>query len=77
MATGLPVVCHREGGYAELIEHGVDGFLFGTEPDAERLILTLKQDPALRERIGAAARARIERVLSPEALEKMAKHYAR
>ena len=60
MACGLPVVCSRRGGYADYITHGVNGFLFDTEDEAIALILRLRDDPALRYRIGHAARRTVE-----------------
>jgi glycosyltransferase involved in cell wall biosynthesis len=60
MACGLPVVCGRRGGYADYIAHGVNGFLFDTTDEAIALILKLKEDPALRSRIGRAARRTVE-----------------
>ena len=60
MACGLPVVCGRRGGYADYIVHGVNGFLFDTSEQAVALILKLRDDPALRERVGAAARRSVE-----------------
>jgi glycosyltransferase involved in cell wall biosynthesis len=60
MACGLPVVCGRRGGYADYIAHGVNGFLFDTNEQAIALILKLRADPALRERIGRAARRTVE-----------------
>jgi glycosyltransferase involved in cell wall biosynthesis len=60
MACGLPVVCGRRGGYADYIAHGVNGFLFDTSEQAIALILKLRADPALRERIGRAARRTVE-----------------
>jgi len=62
MACGLPVVCGRRGGYADYIEHGVNGFLFDTTAQAVALILKLRDDPALRLRIGRAARLTVERM---------------
>jgi UDP-glucose:(heptosyl)LPS alpha-1,3-glucosyltransferase len=62
MAAGLPVVTSRAAGAAELIEHGENGWLTGApwDPDAIAAGLrTLAADPALRARMGAAARARI------------------
>lgn len=60
MAAGLPVVATAAGGPAELIADGVDGLL--TPPgDASALadaLRRLRDDPALRERLGAAARQR-------------------
>ena len=52
MACGLPVVCGRRGGYADYIVHGVNGFLFDTSEQAVALILKLRDDAALRARIG-------------------------
>ena len=60
MACGLPVVCGRRGGYADYISHGVDGFLFDTNEEAIALMLKLRADPALRDRIGRAARRSVE-----------------
>jgi glycosyltransferase involved in cell wall biosynthesis len=41
MASGVPVVASRVGGVEELIQHGVDGFLFESE-DWERLALLVE-----------------------------------
>ena len=62
MACGLPVVCGRRGGYADYIVHGVNGFLFDTTAEAVTLILKLRDDAALRERVGRAARQTVERL---------------
>ncbi len=62
MACGLPVVCGRRGGYADYIVHGVNGFLFDTTAEAIALIGNLRDDAALRERVGRAARATVERI---------------
>ncbi len=60
MAFGLPVVASRIGGVPETLGFGECGVL--VEPDnPDELaagILTLARDPALRERMGAAGRAR-------------------
>jgi glycosyltransferase involved in cell wall biosynthesis len=60
MACGLPVVCGRRGGYADYVVHGVNGFLFDTSKQAIELIAKLRNDVALRERIGRAARHTVE-----------------
>jgi glycosyltransferase involved in cell wall biosynthesis len=60
MACGLPVVCGRRGGYADYIVHGVNGFLFDTSEQAIALILKLRDNAALRERVGRAARESVE-----------------
>jgi tetratricopeptide (TPR) repeat protein len=57
MAMALPVVVFRDNlGAAELIEHGVDGFVVVTEAEALACIDALAADPARRAAIGAAAR---------------------
>lgn len=56
MATGLPVVCHRRGGYTEWIRSGENGFLFDTQEEAFDLLIALRDDPEMRLRIGQAAR---------------------
>ena len=56
-ASGLPIVATPVNGVRELIEDGRNGLLIAPEPEAiaERL-RRLAADPALRERLGAAAR---------------------
>ncbi len=65
MACGLPVVCHNRGGYVEIIDHGRNGFLFDTQQEALELLLRLKEDRALRESVGKAARETVEEFFSP------------
>ena len=61
MARGLPVITTRVGGIPELVTDGVDGLLIdaGDQTALADALRRLFDDPALRERIGAAARARI------------------
>jgi len=56
-ASGLPILATPVNGVRELVRDGESGFLISREPHviAERLAL-LGADPALRARIGAAAR---------------------
>jgi glycosyltransferase involved in cell wall biosynthesis len=77
MACGLPVVGHRRNGFVEWIEHGVDGFLFDTTEEALHILQRLKDDPALRARIGAAARLRMEKVFSPAEQDAYADFFVR
>jgi glycosyltransferase involved in cell wall biosynthesis len=61
LAAGRPVVATRVGGIPDVVRDGEDGFLVdaeATEELAERLS-RLAADPALRERLGAAGRARV------------------
>jgi glycosyltransferase involved in cell wall biosynthesis len=56
MLSGVPVVCHRNGGYAEMIQHGENGFLFDTENEAIKLITLLKTNTNLCQKIGNQAK---------------------
>ena len=61
LAAGTPVVATRVGGVPDVVRDGEDGFLVEpgeSEEFAERLA-ELARDPALRERLGAAGRARV------------------
>lgn len=63
MASGLPVITNREAGAAELIEHGVSGWLTEKPWDADQIaegMNVLANDPVLRKRMGEAARLAIE-----------------
>lgn len=75
MATGLPVVAHKNGGYAEWIVHGKNGFLFETEEEAFNIILFLKNNPAVRQKIGSAARKTVEDVYSQKHLDEIIQFY--
>ncbi len=55
MASGLAVVAHARGGYAEVIEEGVSGFLIQTQEQAYDALMRLSQSPELRSTIGKAA----------------------
>jgi glycosyltransferase involved in cell wall biosynthesis len=58
MASGLPVVTTGVGSNADTVTHGVNGLIVpGANPQALRdALLALAEDPALRARMGAAAR---------------------
>lgn len=61
MAAGLPVVTGRSGGLPEIIKSGIHGILFepgDVEAHAQGL-LSLTNNPELRERLGLAARQRV------------------
>jgi glycosyltransferase involved in cell wall biosynthesis len=60
MSAGLPVVAARIGGLPELIEPGVNGFLFDPHSETElaNAILTLAADGDLRRRMGREGRNR-------------------
>ena len=77
MASALPVVCHRVGGYAEWIEHGKTGFLFETDEEAFQILARLKADPGLRRRVGQAARVTVETLFSAQNQQRMIDYYLR
>jgi glycosyltransferase involved in cell wall biosynthesis len=60
MACGLPVIASPVGVNAEIVQHGVNGFLATTDDEWRIAINTLARDPELRNRMGAAGRARVE-----------------
>jgi len=68
MAMGLPVVSTDISGIPELIEHGVSGLL-APQKDARALaeaIAELLDAPALRQRLGSAAREKVCRLFDGE-----------
>ena len=77
MACGLPVVCHESGGYAEIIEHGRNGFLFDTQEEALEILLRLKEDRQLRESVGAEARRTAEGLFSSAVRSEIVQFYLR
>jgi glycosyltransferase involved in cell wall biosynthesis len=79
MSHGVPVIASRFGAMAELLEDGVDGFLF--EPrnpaDLAAKITRLWNDPDLCRRMGAAAREKAVRLWRGERhAERLAELYA-
>jgi glycosyltransferase involved in cell wall biosynthesis len=63
MAHGRPVVATRVGGIPELVIDGITGFLVepGDRDGLRSALQRLLDDPALRRRMGAAARAAVRR----------------
>jgi glycosyltransferase involved in cell wall biosynthesis len=77
MACGLPVVCHRRGGYADFIRHGENGFLFDTREEGLGYVMALRDDPALRAQIGATGRQTVLQMFSPEKRKEIIDFYIR
>ena len=57
MACGLAVVASDTGGYAEVIRHGVSGWLVQSQEEAYDTILDLQKQPELAKQAGVAARS--------------------
>ena len=68
-ACGLPAVASRLSGIPEIIEHETTGLLVEPDDPAElaRAIERLLADPPLRDRLGAAARAKAVRLFDSDA----------
>lgn len=68
MAEGIPVVASMEGTIPEIIEDGINGFLFkkGNVDQLARKILDLAGDAHLRQQMGAANRRRYVSHYSPQ-----------
>jgi len=64
MACGLPVVASPVGVNAEIVEHGVNGFLASTDAEWRSALETLLANPDLRHRMGSAGRQKIEKEYS-------------
>jgi glycosyltransferase involved in cell wall biosynthesis len=75
MACGLPVVVSRRVGAADYLRHGWNGFLFDDDADGLEHLRALRRDPALRERVGRAARRTVERVFSEPYAERVRSFY--
>ena len=60
MVCGLPVIASPVGVNADIVEHGVNGFLASTPHEWHSAIETLLSDADLRQRMGKAGRAKIE-----------------
>ncbi|HEX6335266.1 MAG TPA: glycosyltransferase family 4 protein [Flavisolibacter sp.] len=64
MALGIPTVATAIGANFRVIEHGVSGFLVKNEAEWIHYLSQLMEDPALRRRIGEAAREKVEEMFS-------------
>ena len=80
MSWRLPVISTSVGGIPQVIQNEVNGLMLAPG-DIESLAAAMRrllEDPALRERLGSAARATIETHFSlPDAMEKLGRIYAR
>jgi len=67
MGVGVPPVISPVGMNATVIEDGVNGFLADTPEEWREKLERLLRDPALRQRMGLAARETVQRLYSHEA----------
>jgi glycosyltransferase involved in cell wall biosynthesis len=68
MAAGKPVVASPVGANAQVVQHGVNGFLANTTGEWTQALLTLAADPELRRGMGAEARRTVEERYSAAAI---------
>jgi glycosyltransferase involved in cell wall biosynthesis len=64
MAVGTPGVASPVGVNAEILQHGLHGFLAATTDQWEESLAKLLEDPGLRQRMGQSARRRVEEAYS-------------
>lgn len=67
MACGLPVVVSPVGVNKEIVEDGVTGFLASSNEEWIRALTALRDDKALRHRLGLEGRKRVEEKYSMQA----------
>lgn len=60
MSMGIPTICSAVGANCEVIRHGENGFLAATPEEWLSNLEQLVDDPALRKRLGEAARRTVE-----------------
>ncbi|MBP7566570.1 MAG: glycosyltransferase family 4 protein [Burkholderiaceae bacterium] len=77
MASGLPVVVSRQGGFADGIDDGESGLLFDTQEEAWDALTSLRADPGLRLRMGERARQKAQRLHGDEAVQALLDFYLR
>lgn len=75
MSVGIPMVAHADGGYAQIIRHGENGFLFHRDSQALELVAQLRRSPALRKTMGANARQTIVDLCGPSGFARFARFY--
>lgn len=68
MACGVPVVASPVGVNNRIVDHGVNGFLAGAVEEWTSAFLTLSSDRLSREKMGAAARKKVESEYSLQAV---------
>ena len=75
--TGLPVVVSEERGHKELVEHGVNGFIYPQmdQDSFVQAVVALAKDPVLRAKMSENARRMIQKFTIENTLKSMANIY--
>lgn len=66
MGAGRPVIASPVGANCEVVQHGTNGFLADSTNEWITALRALIDDPALRRRLGAAARQTVEQAYSKQ-----------
>jgi hypothetical protein len=66
MSAGVPIVADASGGWPEMIEHAVCGYLFSDPASVAETLARLAADEPLRQRILMEARMRVDGLCNPE-----------
>lgn len=79
MMCAVPVVASQDRGHREFVDEGRTGFLFaqGNGQEFVSKVRALHDDPAMRARMGAAAREKSEEFTLARSMDEMAGIYAR
>lgn len=75
MACGIPVVCHRRGGYVEHIQHRHNGLLFDTTEEALAQLSQLIESASLRHELGQSGRCYVHQLFGQDALQERLAFY--
>ena len=75
MACGIPVVCHRRGGYVEHIQHQNNGLLFDTTEEALTQLTQLINSQELRNELGRNGRTYMRQLFGEIAAEERLAFY--
>ncbi len=77
LASGVPVVAPAAGGPLDLVQHGVNGFLWNPQSPVALVggVHELANSPMLREQMGRAARASVEQRTWPAIMDQLVGHY--
>lgn len=77
MACGVPPIVASNAGIAQHIRHGENGFIADENDEVMDILLRLREDSALRARVGVAARRTMEERYGEPRLADIAAYYLR
>lgn len=77
LSSGVPVVAPAAGGPLDLVQHGVNGYLWNPQSATSLIggVMELAESPMLRERMREAARTSVEHRTWPTIMDELEGHY--